>query len=136
MVSARPFSSDEHCTTQADAIWSELSEGDFLQAFEGHPKIGDVNSLKAKYADTKALAAGEQSSVDEADDSVIQALAEGNARYDQRYGFIFIVCATGKSATEMLALLEARLHNSREDELVNAAEEQRKIFQLRLKKLL
>ena len=136
MVSARPFSSEEHCATHADAIWSELSEDDFLQAFEGHPKIGDVNSLKAKYADTKTLAAGEQSSVDEADDSVIQALAEGNAHYEQRYGFIFIVCATGKSATEMLSLLEARLHNSREDELVNAAEEQRKIFQLRLKKLL
>ena len=82
------------------------------------------------------LAAGEQSSVDGAADDIIDALAQGNADYEQRFGFIFIVCATGKSAAEMLALLRARLPNSRDQEIANAAEEQRRIFHIRLDKLL
>ncbi|MEQ8802229.1 MAG: 2-oxo-4-hydroxy-4-carboxy-5-ureidoimidazoline decarboxylase, partial [Haliea sp.] len=113
-----------------------LGEADLLEAFEGHPKIGDVNSLKAKYSSTKALAAGEQSSVDEAGDAIIEALARGNSEYEEKFGFIFIVCATGKSAREMSGLLQARLPNDRATELANAAGEQRKIFQIRLSKLL
>ena len=132
----RPFASNEVLHTAADTAWQELMEKDYLQSFEGHPKIGDVGSLKAKYANTKALAAGEQASVDSASDHIIVALVEGNAAYEEKFGFIFIVCASGKSAAEMLALLQARLPNSREQELLNAAEEQRKIFHLRLEKLL
>lgn len=136
MVNARPFESRQQLLDLADSFWEALAEADFLQAFEGHPKIGDVTSLKQKYASTKQLAAGEQSSVNSASDEVIQALAEGNQHYQQRYGFIFIVCATGKTAAEMLALLQARLHNERDVELRLAAAEQAKITRIRINKLL
>jgi len=136
MVAGRPYGSADEVRSAANDNWKGLVDADYLQAFEGHPKIGDVSSLKAKYANTKELAAGEQSAVNEASDATIQALADGNSAYESKFGFIFIVCATGKSAGEMLELLQARLPNSRDQELVNAAEEQRKIFHIRLEKLL
>ena len=136
MVAARPFASKEQCLQIAEQVWAGLGEADYLQAFEGHPKIGDVSSLKAKYAHTKELASGEQSSVNEASDEVIERLAQGNNEYHDKNGFIFIVCATGKSAAEMLELLEKRLPNPRELELVNAAAEQAKITAIRINKLL
>ena len=136
LLKLRPFSSPEAVHHAANKAWQGLQEEDYLQSFDGHPKIGDVDSLKAKYADTKALAAGEQASVDSASDQLIAALAAGNTAYEKKFGFIFIVCASGKTANEMLALLEARLPNSRAQELKNAAEQQRKIFHLRLEKLL
>lgn len=136
MVASRPYPAAAAMVEAADNNWRDLQEQDYLEAFDGHPKIGDVNSLKTKYANTKALAAGEQSLVDVASDETIQALSDGNSAYEEKFGFIFIVCATGKSAVEMLSLLEDRLRNAREQEIVNAAEEQRKIFQIRLEKLL
>jgi 2-oxo-4-hydroxy-4-carboxy-5-ureidoimidazoline decarboxylase len=136
MVEGRPYNSADELRSAADDNWRELAQQDYLQAFDGHPKIGDVGSLKAKYADTKELAAGEQSSVDEATDEIIQALADGNSVYQEKFGFIFIVCATGKSAAEMLALLQDRMPNDAQQELANACEEQRKIFHIRLEKLL
>ena len=136
MVESRPYSSSEQLKQAADQNWQQLNAEDYLQAFEGHPKIGDVNSLKEKYRHTKELAAGEQSSVNQASEKVINALADGNTAYEQKFGFIFIVCATGKSAAEMLELLNNRLPNTPDVELNQAAEEQRKIFQLRLEKLL
>ena len=136
LLKLRPFASPEALHHAADKAWQGLQEKDYLQSFDGHPKIGDVDSLKAKYANTKALAAGEQASVDSASDQLITALAKGNAAYEKEFGFIFIVCASGKSASGMLALLEARLPNSRKQELQNAAEQQRQIFHLRLEKLL
>ena len=136
MVHARPFTHQQAFTAFADQAWQSLAERDYLEAFDGHPKIGDVNSLRAKYANTKALASGEQSSVNQASEQVLNDLSKGNDEYQHKFGFIFIVCATGKSAAQMLALLKARIPNNRSSELVNAAEEQRKIFQIRLKKLL
>ena len=136
MLEQRPYESADSLRSAADRSWRNLAEDDYLQAFDGHPKIGDVGSLKATYANTKELAAGEQSSVNEANRETIIALAEGNAAYEAKFGFIFIVCATGRSADEMLDLLRARVPNEREYELANAAEEQRKIFHLRLEKLL
>lgn len=136
MVAARPFTNVDACKEAANESWKNLAEQDYLQAFDGHPKIGDVNSLRAKYANTKELASGEQSAVNHASEKVLADLAKGNDDYLSKFGFIFIVCATGKSAEEMLTLLQARLPNSRSTELVNAAEEQRKIFQIRLEKLL
>ena len=136
MLERRPFADPEALRTGADEVWAKLGEDDWLEAFEGHPRIGDVNSLRAKYANSGALAAHEQSGVASADDGVIERLAAGNETYESRFGFIFIVCATGKSALEMCELLEARLHNSREQELRIAAEEQRRILRLRLEKLL
>lgn len=136
MVAARPFISLEQCHEVALSIWAGLSEQDFLQAFEGHPKIGDVTSLREKYAHTKKLASGEQSSVNDASEGIIQALSEGNTAYDKKNGFIFIVCATGKSAVEMLQLLNQRLPNERAKELINAAAEQAKITAIRINKLI
>lgn len=136
MVAARPFSSPEQLQLQAEGIWQALTETDYLQAFEGHPKIGDVSSLKKKFASTKQLAAGEQSSVQVADELTIQALAEGNSAYEDKFGFIFIVCASGKTAAEMLSLLQARLPNDRSTEVQLAADEQAKITRLRINKLL
>lgn len=135
MVAARPFADEDSLLLTASEIWATMEEPDLLQAFEGHPKIGDVSSLRKKYQNTAALAAGEQASVQQASEDTLERLAQGNEVYEQRFGFIFIVCASGKSAAEMLALLEARVDNSRERELVNAAAEQEKITAIRLRKL-
>ena len=136
LLERRPFAGAAQLREAAGRAWRGLSETDYLQAFAGHPEIGDLNSLRARYADTSALAAGEQSGVEAASDELIGELQRGNRAYQEKFGFIFIVCATGKSAGEMLELLQQRLPNSREVELDNAVREQRKIFQLRLEKLL
>jgi 2-oxo-4-hydroxy-4-carboxy-5-ureidoimidazoline decarboxylase len=136
MLESRPFSDAQALFDGANRHWQNLTEEDYLQAFDGHPKIGNVDSLRAKYANTKELAAGEQTQVSTASEQVLQQLAQGNTDYESKFGFIFIVCATGKSAQEMLDLLLERINNDRAAELLNAAEEQRKIFQLRLQKLI
>jgi len=136
MLRSIPYCDAAELKAAADKNWENMGEADYLQAFDGHPKIGNVSSLKEKYASTKALASGEQSSVNSASDEVISRLALGNKNYEEKFGFIFIVCASGKSAKEMLDLLETRLPNDRPTELVNAREEQRKIFQIRIEKIL
>jgi 2-oxo-4-hydroxy-4-carboxy-5-ureidoimidazoline decarboxylase len=136
MVERRPFTDIDALIKYADIAWQGLAEADYLEAFEGHPKIGDVNSLRAKYANTKELAGNEQGLVKEANEEVLSVLAQGNTDYENKFGFIFIICATGKSAKEMSDFLQARLSNTKSQELVNAAEEQRKIFQIRINKAL
>lgn len=136
MVNARPYASPEALFARSRELWPELTEQDWLDAFEAHPKIGDINSLRAKYASTQAMASGEQAGASVASESVLQRLKAGNDAYLAKFGFIFIVFASGKSASEMLDLLEARLPNSRSQELENAAREQAKITELRLEKLL
>lgn len=136
MVAARPFADIEALLNVSDRFWLGLSETDFLEAFEAHPQIGNVDSLRAKYAGSKTLAVGEQSSVAMASEKTLQDLAQGNRDYLEKFGFIFIVFATGKSAEQMLSLLQTRLPNDRPTEIKNAAEEQRKITALRLRKLL
>lgn len=136
MVIDRPFESLAEMLEISDRIWEECDVDDYLEAFEGHPRIGDVESLAKKYANTKTWAGGEQKGVEGADPQVIQRLAYGNKNYEEKFGHIFIVCATGKSAAEMLALLEARMANDPEHEITVAAEEQNKITRIRLKKLL
>ena len=136
MVDARPFSDVGAAQQAALDVWANCNEADYLQAFEGHPKIGDVSSLRKKYANTKGLASNEQSGVNVATEATLQALADGNHEYDEKNGFIFIVYATGKSAAEMLDILKGRLPNDRATELNNAAVEQSKITALRINKLL
>jgi 2-oxo-4-hydroxy-4-carboxy-5-ureidoimidazoline decarboxylase len=136
MVSGRPYSSREAVFRAADDNWRRLDEADYLQAFEGHPMIGDIQSLKTKDADTQLLSVAEQSGVDTASNKTLETLAVGNREYLDRFGFIFIVSATGKSSSEMLGLLQSRLENTREEEIRNAADEQRKITRSRLEKLL
>ena len=111
----------------AETCWANKSEADFLEAFLHHLKIGDFDSLREKFSSTTHLAASEE---------ILQELAKGNADFQQKFGFIFIVCATGKSAAEMLELLQKRLPKSRERELQIAAGEQAKITRIRLGKLL
>lgn len=136
LANKRPFDSVEDLITASDAVWSQMGEADYLQAFEGHPQIGDVSTLKEKYRHTAGSAAHEQSAANEADDATLHALAKSNQDYLDKFGFIFIVFATGKSAQQMLDLLNARLPNTRDQELTNAAAEQNKITRLRLSKLI
>ena len=120
----------------AEEQWFKCSEQDWKEAFAHHPKIGDRESLEKKFASTAQWASGEQSGVNTASPQTIEALAKGNNEYEKKFGYIFIVCATGKSAEEMLGLLTARLSNDPAEELEIAADEQNKITKLRLEKLL
>ena len=136
LTNQRPYADFEALVQKADAIWSQSSESDLLEAFEGHPEIGNISTLREKYKNTAVSAGHEQSAVNTANDAVLQALSRDNKAYKDKFGFIFIVCATGKSAEEMLHLLQERLANSRQQELQNAAEEQAKITRIRLEKLI
>jgi 2-oxo-4-hydroxy-4-carboxy-5-ureidoimidazoline decarboxylase len=114
-------------------IWEqELAPKDYLQAFAGHPMIGDWQSLKKKFKGTEHLTSKEQGQVKEASDQVLQELQTLNQEYLKKFQFIFIVCATGKSAEEMLGLIKKRLKNSASEELKNAHREQKEIMRLRM----
>ena len=132
MVSLRPFGSRDALLKAAREEWFALPESDWLEAFSHHPRIGDRAALEARFPQTHDLSSREQSGIGIAGADVLQALAQANTDYFDRFGFIFIVCATGKSAAEMLALLLSRLPNERATELRIAAEEQAKITELRL----
>ena len=136
VCAARPWHDGAALVAAAERAFEGLERADWLEAFAHHPRIGDVASLRAKYASTAAWAGEEQRGAAAAGESTLAALAEGNRAYEERFGYIFIVCATGKSADEMLALLRARLPNPPEREIRIAAEEQMKITRLRLAKLL
>lgn len=135
MIDQRPFRSDERLLDEAYRTWLSLDAADWREAFAHHPKIGDRAALQAKFAATRHLSANEQSGVDNAADDVLDALERGNRLYQERFGYIFIVCATGKTAVEMLALLESRLGNAPEVEIGIAAEEQARITALRLRQI-
>lgn len=136
MLNARPFADVTHLLNEAKENWFRLDEKDWLEAFSHHPKIGDLDSLKKRFVNTAHLAGEEQRGAQSASDGELRNLQSGNARYEEKFGFIFIVCATGKTAAEMLSLLNDRLTNSRAQELKNAAEEQAKITHIRLTNLL
>ena len=137
MLAAFPFTNEVELVTKAAEIWyEECTETDWLESFTHHPKIGDVKSLAEKFASTKHLAGNEQAGVNVATQSVLEQLAQANEDYANKFGFIFIVCATGKSADEMLRLLLDRITNSYQEELAIAMGEQQKITVIRLKKLL
>lgn len=136
MIQKRPYPNMNTLHRIAQQTWSELDESDYLEAFLGHPKIGDVNSLKAKFSQTKALASDEQKQVNLASETVLKELIEFNEKYTKKFGFIFIVYASGKSAEQMLEILKSRMENDYHKELNIAALEQSKITELRLNKLL
>jgi allantoinase len=135
MAGLRPFASEEGLLGSADAVWRGLDDPDRLEAFEAHPRIGDLHAIRTRFASTASWASKEQIGVVDADESILRALAQGNRDYEARFGHIFIVCATGKSASEMLALLRERLGNDPEAERAVASEEQAKIARIRLRKL-
>lgn len=128
MARHRPFADTDALFAAADRTWLELSETDWLAAFAAHPRIGEnTTSSTARHEQAGALAA---------DADVKQALAAGNREYEAKFGFIYIVFASGKTAQEMLDLLRARLRNDRKTEIRNAATEQLKITRVRLSKTL
>lgn len=136
-MSARaPFASQLALHAAADDVWWSLTGNDWKEAFTHHPRIGSKDALKEKFARTATWAAGEQARVSDAQDAVIDALLTGNAEHESRFGYIFIVCATGKSAEEMLAILRTRLANDEATELRASACEENRITHVRLNKLL
>lgn len=120
----------------AENIWFSLSPTDWQEAFAAHPKIGSRKPAPAQKMRAANWSSGEQSGMDSAEKDVREQMREANRLYENKFGFIFIVCASGKLADEMLAICKARLGNSVETELRIAAEEQRKITEIRLSKLL
>lgn len=133
IAAARPYRDLQQVINASQGAWAQATDAEILEAFQGHPQIGDLDALRNKYKDT---ANAEQGQVTQADESVLLRLRDQNVAYREKFGFIFIVCATGKSAEEMLGLLEARINNSRALELVNGAAEQLKITEIRLNNLL
>ena len=128
MTAARPFTDLDLMQRRGDEIWASLGRSDWLEAFAAHPKIGDQGPVSSWSSD-------EQSGMQSAGDDARARLVGLNAEYEARFGYIFIVCATGKSSSEMLALLKWRMTNDAERELPIAGGEQRKITGLRLAKL-
>jgi 2-oxo-4-hydroxy-4-carboxy-5-ureidoimidazoline decarboxylase len=134
MVSTRPFNDRREVHLAADQAFAALSIADWLEAFLHHPKIGDIQSLRMKFTGNREWSAGEQAGISDSEEAVIASLAKGNQDYVEKFGFIFIVCATGKTATELLSILQSRLPLDRETEINNASIEQKKITHLRIDK--
>ncbi len=130
----RPFDSPATLFAASDEIWRSLPEEDWREAFDSHPRLGES---RAKAATEKSLSwsAGEQSTANP-DDATREALAQGNLEYEEKFGRIFLLCATGRSAAEMLAILRKRMQNDAATELREAVEQQQLITQLRLRKWL
>jgi 2-oxo-4-hydroxy-4-carboxy-5-ureidoimidazoline decarboxylase len=134
MALKRPVEEEAALLAASDEIWRALGEADWLEAFRSHPRIGETTAEKSSAAQSSAWSAQEQQKAATADEAVKMALKWGNREYEQKFGRIFIVCATGKSAGEILEILRRRLHNDEATELRQAAEEQRQIMHIRLKK--
>jgi 2-oxo-4-hydroxy-4-carboxy-5-ureidoimidazoline decarboxylase len=135
MLAALPVEDLVDLLEIAEEQWYACHEADWREAFSQHPQIGDLESLKEKFSGTAQWAEGEQASVKQASEQTLEQLAEGNQVYKERFGYIFIVNATGKSADEMLNILNQRLYNNPDVEIQIAMEEQLKITKLRLEKL-
>lgn len=135
LVTRRPYQTVAEIALAADEIWWSLTADDWMEAFRCHPRIGEQKSSHAS-RQSSAWSRQEQSSVASATVTVLNSLTARNQAYEQRFGFTYIVCATGKSAEDMLTLLECRLANEAGKELREAAEQQRQIMQIRLRKWL
>lgn len=136
VAARRPCKNLQELRQAADTIWWELSQEDWREAFRSHPKIGGEKAEQATTAEAERWSAEEQEGRNDSPPETLAALAEGNRAYQERFGYIFIVCATGKTPEEMLALLRQRLQNDSDTEIRIAAEEQLRITNLRLEKLL
>jgi 2-oxo-4-hydroxy-4-carboxy-5-ureidoimidazoline decarboxylase len=141
MVAHRPLAGKDALLSASNEIWHGLARSDWMQAFQSHPRIGDSRSSepapeRSPSAQPAAWSTQEQRNVTDADAAVKSALADANREYEQRFNRIFIVCATGKSAPEILDILQRRLKNDSETELHEAVEQQRQITEIRLRKWL
>jgi 2-oxo-4-hydroxy-4-carboxy-5-ureidoimidazoline decarboxylase len=136
MLAGRPYPDVATLFAAAERAWAASDPEDRLEALRHHPRIGDRAALEARFAASRSWSAAEQQGVAAASAEVLDSLAEGNRLYESRFGHVFLVCATGKTAPEMLALLRERLGNDPETELRIAAEQQSRITRLRLERLL
>ncbi|MDQ3666592.1 MAG: 2-oxo-4-hydroxy-4-carboxy-5-ureidoimidazoline decarboxylase [Acidobacteriota bacterium] len=136
MAAECPFANSNQLITIADRVWWTLEPFDWLQAFASHPRIGENKAARSTAADTQNWAAQEQSGARSVAKKTARTLAELNRQYEEKFGYIYIVCATGKNPEEVLANLRERLPNDAETELRIAAREQSRIIKLRLGKLI
>jgi len=136
LAARRPLADEATLVGASDAVWNSLSAADWMEAFAKHPRIGQRKAPAEASAKSAAWSEQEQKGVAAADESLQAALAAGNRAYEEKFGRVFIVCGTGKSGEEMLAILRQRLNNDDATELREAAEEQRKITNIRLRKWL
>ncbi len=137
MVENRPYHTEEELIKRAASAWyNDCSIEDYKEAFSGHPKIGDIKSLKEKFISTADWAGNEQSKVNNASNELLEALANINQEYESKFGYIFIVSASGKNASELLEIAKTRLLNQVDDEIYVAMNEQHKITVIRLVKLI
>ncbi len=136
MADRRPFDSMDDLLRNADDVWRSLGARDHLEAFGHHPRIGESAANAPRADPTGTWSAFEQSGMARAPDALRDRIARGNDEYFAKFGFVFLICATGRSAEEMHAELQRRLGSDRSTELANAAEQQRLITRLRLERLL
>src|SRR5271170_5323161 len=136
MASQRPFADEASLLAACDEAWRDLGESDWTEAFCSHPRIGETRAEKPSHARSAAWSAQEQQRAANAGDAVKIALEEANREYQRRFNRIFIVCASGRTALEILEILRRRLQNDTETELHEAAEQQRQITNLRMKRWL
>lgn len=136
MAAARPFGTPAALFETAERLWADASDDDVREAFRGHPRIGESKAAAGQSDAEKRWSSQEQRGASTASDEARRALAEVNRAYEARFGHIYLVCATGKGADELLAIAQARLGNDPATELRVAASEQMKITRLRLEKLL
>jgi 2-oxo-4-hydroxy-4-carboxy-5-ureidoimidazoline decarboxylase len=136
LASMRPLANEASLFAAAETCWQSLGEEDWLEAFRSHPRIGEQHAQNKTSTASAAWSRSEQSQMKEADAVILKRMQQGHRSYEERFGRIFIVCATGKQPGEMLCILEQRLGNNPAQELIVSAAEQQKITQLRLRKWL
>jgi OHCU decarboxylase len=134
MVSKRPLADEDALLAAADDMWKNLTPSSWMEAFNSHPRIGESRAAHAVPVQSLEWSAQEQRNVEDSEATMKIALEDANRQYERRFNRIFIVCATGKSAAEILEILQRRLKNDADTELHEAAEQQRQITQIRLKK--
>lgn len=136
MAARRPVNEEMTLINISDGIWHQLSEADWMEAFAKHPRIGERKAPEQASSRSASWSEQEQANASVADRMIRNELAAANEQYEQRFGRVFLVCASGKSATEILDILRQRIRNDDTTELLEAAEQQRQITNLRLKKWL
>ena len=136
MAAKRPYADEQSLFAAADDCWLHLAESDWLEAFRSHPRIGEKHAQDKTTATSAAWSRSEQRQMNNADAAILLRMQEGHRRYEERFGRIFIVCASGKQPAELLRTLEVRLTNTLGEELQESARQQQQIMQLRLRKWL
>jgi 2-oxo-4-hydroxy-4-carboxy-5-ureidoimidazoline decarboxylase len=136
LAAMRPFAEEQILFAAADHCWQHLPQAEWLEAFRSHPRIGEQHAQNQTTATSAAWSRSEQSQMKEADAAILQRMREGHREYEERFGRIFIVCASGKQPAELLRILERRLTSDPAQELQESAAQQQQIMQLRLRKWL